>query len=84
MNVRIPQVASIRDAIELYWSRTEIGTNDICTLFGGIGRERAGKLKSVAREYMREPMLHGGCASRIWSGDMPSSRRSQARREIND
>lgn len=54
MNVRIPQVASIRDAIELYWSRTEIGTNDICTLFGGIGRERAGKLKSVAREYMRE------------------------------
>lgn len=52
--VRVPQVADIRAAIELYWSKIEIGTNDICALFGGIGRERAGKLKAWAREEMQK------------------------------
>ncbi len=53
IGVRIPQVADIRSAIELYWSKTEIGTNDICALFG-VNRERAAKLKGVAREKMSE------------------------------
>lgn len=51
--VRIPQVVDIREAIELYWRKTEIGTGDICKLFG-ISRERAGKLKAVARAVMNE------------------------------
>lgn len=51
--VRIPQVKDIRAAIELYWSKTEIGTNDICGLFG-VNRDRAAKLKAVAREAMEE------------------------------
>lgn len=53
MGVRVPQVADIRAAIELYWKNTEIGTNDICRLFG-VSRERAGKLKELARVKMRE------------------------------
>lgn len=52
-NVRIPQVKDIRAAIELYWSKTEIGTNDICELFG-VNRDRAARLKSVARARMEE------------------------------
>lgn len=51
--VRIPQVADIRAAIELYWRKTEIGTNDICGLFR-VSRERAAKLKAVARAEMNE------------------------------
>lgn len=51
--VRIPQVKDIRAAIELYWSKTEIGTNDICGLFG-VNRDRAAKLKAVAREEMEK------------------------------
>ena len=53
MGVRVPQVANLRDAIELYWKNTEIGTNDICHLFG-INRERAAKLKELVRVKMRE------------------------------
>lgn len=52
-SVRIPQIKDIRAAIELYWSKTEIGTSDIAALFG-VNRERAGKLKGVARELMNE------------------------------
>lgn len=49
--VRVPQVSDLRGAIELYWRKTEIGTNDICKLFG-VNRQRAGKLKEVARDLM--------------------------------
>lgn len=62
--VRIPQVADIRAAIELYWSKTEIGTNDICALFG-TGRDRAAKLKNVARALMEERQTINYNASRV-------------------
>ncbi len=50
VRVRIPQVACIDHAIELYYSKIELTGKDISELFGGIPASRIAKLKSKARE----------------------------------
>ena len=81
--VRVPQVADLRYAIELYYRRTEITTSEIIQLFGGIGRARAAKLKDLARAKMAEEeciIFNPSCvntesAYRTWGLDITSLER---------
>lgn len=52
--VRIPQVADLKTAIELYITRTELSSKDIEKLFGKMCKDTVVKLKHVAREKMAE------------------------------
>lgn len=54
LNVRIPQVESIEKAIQIFYSRIEIGNKDVAELFGRIGTARITKLKKLAKEQMDE------------------------------
>ena len=47
--VNVPQVADIRDAVKLYYSKTELSLPDIQALFG-CRRSKAQRLKGVAKE----------------------------------
>lgn len=51
-NVRVPQVASIGKAIELYYSKTELSNADITELFGKLSRATISRLKQRVREEM--------------------------------
>lgn len=53
-NVRIPPVTSLKTAIELYYSRTELGNTDIEQLFGKHSSATVSRLKSKARQKMTE------------------------------
>lgn len=48
LNVRIPPITSLRKAIELYYSRTELGNSDIEELFGKHSSSTIARLKSKA------------------------------------
>ncbi len=54
IRVRVPQVKNARIALSVYYSKSEIGNADIKMLFGDMGQERITKLKTLARERMRE------------------------------
>lgn len=54
LNVRIPPITSLRKAIELYYSRTELGNSDIEELFGKHSSSTIARLKSKARQKMIE------------------------------
>lgn len=49
MTTNVPTTVNIDTAVTLYYSRTEIGTSDIQTIFG-CGASKAQQLKRVARE----------------------------------
>ncbi len=53
-NVRIPQVTSLKTAIELYYSRTELGNSDIEALFGKHSSSTIARLKRKAKQKMAE------------------------------
>lgn len=53
-NVRIPPIASLKTAIELYYSRTELGNADIEQLFGKHSTATISRLKRKARQKMVE------------------------------
>lgn len=53
VRVRIPALASIAEAVAMYYQRIELSNRDIQTLFGGkIGKSTVQKLKAKAREEM--------------------------------
>ena len=54
MNVRIPQIVSISDALRLYYTKRELRNTDLKVLFGAIGSARIVKLKDLARDTMRD------------------------------
>jgi len=54
MNVRIPQLPDLGKAIELYYARTELSTEDIKCLFGINSSARVARMKKLARELMVE------------------------------
>lgn len=53
-NVRIPPITSLKTAIELYYSRTELGNSDIEELFGKHSTATVSRLKRKARQKMVE------------------------------
>lgn len=53
-NVRIPPITSLKTAIELYYSRTELGNADIEELFGKHSTATVSRLKRKARQKMAE------------------------------
>lgn len=52
--IRVPQIVDVETAIRIYYERTELSTEDIKELFGGMGYVRLTNLKSAAREEMRK------------------------------
>ena len=49
----VPQVLDIREAVKLYYEKTELTTSDIMGLFG-CKRTKAQRLKEMAREAQTE------------------------------
>lgn len=53
-NVRIPPITSLKTAIELYYSRMELGNGDIKRLFGNHSSATISRLKRKAKQKMIE------------------------------
>lgn len=53
-NVRVPQISSLKTAVELYYSKTELSNADIESLFGKCSSATVWRLKQRAREKMAE------------------------------
>lgn len=64
-NVRIPPITSLKAAIELYYSRTELGNADIEQLFGKLSSATVAKLKHKARQKMVELSTPAWNAQRV-------------------
>lgn len=77
-NVRIPPITSLKAAIELYYSRTELGNADIEQLFGKLSSATVSKLKHKARQKMIElstpvwnaQRVNTECAYSAWGLDI--------------
>ena len=54
MAVRVPMIASVQRAVEIYLERPYLGNAEIDALFGGVSSAKRVKLKEMAREVMRE------------------------------
>ena len=54
MSVRVPQIASVETAVEIYLERPYLGNADIRALVGGISAGTCVKLKDKARSLIRE------------------------------
>lgn len=54
VNVRIPQLKSLKKAIEIYYEKIELNNGDIEEIFGKHASSTIWKLKKVAREKMAE------------------------------
>lgn len=50
--MRISPPADFRFAIEMYYGKVELTTEDICKLFNNCSRSSAIKLKKIAQEVM--------------------------------
>ncbi len=50
---RIPQITSIETAIEIYYSKTQLGNADIKKLFG-VSSSKVTSLKKIVRQAMAE------------------------------
>lgn len=50
--MRIPKIASIQEAVEIYYRNLTLGNKEINALFGGIGSDKISELKKVARAQM--------------------------------
>mgnify|MGYP003304025965 CR=1 FL=1 len=50
--MRIPKIASIQKAVEIYYCNLTLGTKEIRELFGGIGHDKIRELKNAARAQM--------------------------------
>ena len=53
VNKRIPQISSIKNAIDVYWSKPDFNTSDIAKIFGCCPNT-ARRLKGIVRDYMVE------------------------------
>ncbi len=87
MNVRVPQIISISDALKLYYTKRELRNTDLKILFGAIGSARIVKLKDLARDAMREkdvPTLDSqavntDCAYEAWGIDVVELEKNYSR-----
>ena len=88
MNVRVPQIVNIGDALRLYYMKRELRNADMRTLFGeSIGSARIVKLKELARCVMRErevPTLddmavNTDCAYEAWGIDIAELEKNYGR-----
>ena len=78
MNVRVPQIVSVGNALKLYYTKRELRNADLKLLFGAIGSARIVKLKELARDAMRDkdvPTLDNqavntNCAYEAWGIDV--------------
>ena len=52
--MRIPKIASVQKAVEIYYCNLTLGTKEIRELFGGIGHDKIRELKNAARAQMDE------------------------------
>jgi hypothetical protein len=50
--MRIPKIASIQEAVEIYYQNITLGNKEINALFGGIGSDKISELKKAARAQM--------------------------------
>lgn len=64
-NVRIPPITSLKTAIELFYSRTELGNADIKDLFGKHSSSTISRLKRKAIQKMAELNTPVWNASRV-------------------
>lgn len=64
-NVRIPPITSLKTAIELYYSRTELGNADIKKLFGEHSSSTIARIKRKARQKMIEKNVQSWNANRV-------------------
>lgn len=54
MGVRVPRIASVEKAVEIYLSKPYLGNAELRELFGKIGSTTCVKLKDMARCVMEE------------------------------
>lgn len=52
--MRIPQIASVKKAAEIYYKNLTLSSKDIGELFGGIGHDKIAQLKRIAKEQMEK------------------------------
>lgn len=55
--IKIAIVTDIRKAVELYYSRAQLNSNDVSELFGGVSKSTVCHLKQSARNLMKEKGL---------------------------
>ena len=52
INVNVPQYTSIKEAIAIYYEKSELSNTDIIRLFGKLSSATIAKLKNEVREQM--------------------------------
>ena len=84
--VNVPQVQDLAAAVELFYKKNELGTEDVMRIFG-CSRSTAGRLKNRAREQMRmdevpswnQQMVNTEAGFRSWGLDIGKMEKSLAR-----
>lgn len=84
--VNVPAVADLETALQIYYTRNELSTADICTIFG-CSSTTARRLKNRGREQMERedtPMWNPNCvnteaAFRSWGLDAEKLKRNLER-----
>lgn len=54
VRLNIPELGSIKTAVELYWQKPALRNADIHTLFPNIGKDTVQRLKKIARARTNE------------------------------
>ena len=59
--MNIPQITSIENALQIYYSNSEIGNKEIASLFGSLSSATISRLKKIAKDEMekREMLSYG-------------------------
>lgn len=50
----LPQIVDVKNALRIYYEKTELGNKEIAELFGTKARSTIGKIKKIAQEKMAE------------------------------
>ena len=64
-NVRIPPITSLRTAIELFYTQTELGNSEITQLFGKHSPATIVRLKKKAQQKMAELNIQSWNSNRV-------------------
>ena len=59
--MNIPRITSIENALQIYYSNSEIGNKEIASLFGSLSSATISRLKKIAKDEMekREILSYG-------------------------
>lgn len=63
--VRIPQLASVELAVEMYYAKVDLSNSDIKLLFGGISHSKISQLKGIANRQREADGRFRWDASRV-------------------